>query len=567
MDANRRQRKACDLCYTRKLKCDTEKPRCSNCVSYATDCTHLAQSRKLKTKGRHDGKKITDKKARPAGTIKIPQVETDRVQGPLELMSLRHDVAVLLRDRLSEDLANPTNSLELPPLQHTLGMLGIFLNSFNSILPLFHGDTLLSLVGECYALPSHQRDPVVWAAINVVLALATQLSPGNEKNDSEKTRTNHTTEYLNKAQSVISQVMLGETRLINVQVLVGMVMVLQTEHDLTAALVFISATMRLVHKMELHSRAASARLSVVERRQRGRVFWLAYILDKALSLRAKQPSVQLDDDIDLDLPTQVGIGSEDDDGRAGVVVTADGEAEMNFFLARIQLASIEGSVYDCLYSTRASKRKLEERAMARHNIVNALRDWQLSIPQEFGADVITSNTGDNTATNTFFCLLHSASLHCITLVNQAHAWDEKWVLNLRDQGRGVEPLQLPPGWEDLVRQARGFMVLFSQTWSNDVWFRWMASCSYLTAMVLLIANDLCHLDHSEMYKDSELVDAALLWLDVKAINDQREDLRALQDVCFNAVREVRRRRAQAIAMIQHNGLNSNFSAVPWSHQL
>ncbi|KAK0113974.1 hypothetical protein ONS95_014217 [Cadophora gregata] len=448
-----------------------------------------------------------------------------------------------------------------------MSMLGIFINSFNSVLPLFHADTLLSLVGECYAHSPHQRDPVSWAAINIVLALAAQISPIDDRDYNQKTYTDGKFEYLSKAQSVISQVMLGETRLLNIQVLVGVVMVLQTEHDLTAALLFISATMRLVHKMEMHNREASAHLDLVERRQRARVFWLAYVLDKDLSLRAKQPSVQSNDDIDLEMPSLLPTSGEEDGGRAGIIATADGKSEMNFFLARVQLASIEGSVYDCLYSMRASKRSIEERSMARHNILSALKDWQLSIPPEFGAAVVTSTTGHNPASDGFFCLLHSAALHCITLINQANAWDEKWVLGLRDHERGFGALQLPPGWDDLVRQARDYMALFGQTCSKEVWFSWMASCSYLTAMVILIANDLCSLEHSEMYRDSQLVDTALFWLSDLIAKNERQDIRVLQDVCFKAVGEVRRRRTHAMPVNPNNFLDSSFVTEPWAHQI
>ncbi len=40
----------------------------------------------------------------------------------------------------------------------------------------------------------------------------------------------------------------------------------------------------------------------------------------------------------------------------------------------------------------------------------------------------------------------------------------------------------------------------------------MSSCTYITAMGLLIANDLCNLEHDETQLDSQLIDAALLWL-------------------------------------------------------
>lgn len=361
--------------------------------------------------------------------------------------------------------------MTLPPLQESLAMVGIFLNTFNSVLPLFHADTLLRLVGECYALPPHQRDPVVWAAINVVLALASQQMPADDSDGSGtmRHRTDRTTEYLNKAQSIISRLMLGEIRLLNIQTLVGMVMVLQTAKDVTPSLILISATMRLAHKLGLHSRAASTHLDPVERRQHARVFWLAYILDKTLSLRAHQPSVQLDDDIDLELPCPLSTNNDED---GGIVVAADGRARMDFFLARVQLANIEGGVYDCLYSTRAVNRSPEERSIARESIVSALEEWRASIPPEFGAGVVASTTRNNPANRGFFFVLHSISIQCITLVNQAHAWDQQWVAGLRDHGRGFRALQLPPGWYDLVRQAREFMILFGESWSSDVWYRW-----------------------------------------------------------------------------------------------
>ncbi len=249
-------------------------------------------------------------------------------------------------------------------------------------------------------------------------------------------------------------------------------MVLQTAHGVTPSLILIAATMRLAHKLGLHSRAASAHLDPVERRQRDRVFWLAYILDKDLSLRAQQPSVQLDDDIDLALPCSSPTENEEDGSTAGIVVTADGKAQMNFFLVRVQLASIEGGVYDCLYSTRAVNRSPEERSLARESIYRALDEWQASIPPEFGATVVASSTSNNPANRCFFCILYSTSLQCVTLVNQTHAWEQQWMAGLRDHGSGTRALQLPSGWDGLVRQARDFMTLFSEVWSSDVWFRW-----------------------------------------------------------------------------------------------
>lgn len=121
----------------------------------------------------------------------------------------------------------------LPPFQQALPMIEMFLNNLNSILPLFNASTFLRLVGECCSHTPRQRDPVAWAAINVVLALTSQQISSSAGNDIVGTRVDHTTEYLNRAQSVISAVMLSDTRLLNIQTLVGMVMVLQSAHDPT----------------------------------------------------------------------------------------------------------------------------------------------------------------------------------------------------------------------------------------------------------------------------------------------------------------------------------------------
>lgn len=346
-------------------------------------------------------------------------------------------------------------------------MVGTFVNGFNSVLPLFDADTVLRLVGECYAKHPSQRDPVEWAAVNVVLALANQhgvpASAGNRPTDY----------YLNRAQSVMTALMLGDLRLLTIQTLVGIAMVLQTAHDPTPALILTSATMRLARKMGLHDGAASAHLDPVERRQRARVFWLAYILDKDLSLRAQQPSIQRDDDINVDLPSSLPVREGDDGAGCGVITAAGGKASMNYFLARVQLAAIQGAVYDYLHSTRAMNLTPEERTSSRESILDALEQWKASIPPEFGSAAVASNMRHNPASLGFFCTLHAASIQCFTYVNLTQSWDNPWLNGVYDQGgSNSRALQLPPRWGAVVRQVRDFMVLFGQAWSKDAWFCW-----------------------------------------------------------------------------------------------
>ncbi|KAK9320874.1 hypothetical protein V1517DRAFT_328025 [Lipomyces orientalis] len=237
MEVNNRPRKACDLCYTRKLKCDRQTPRCSNCVAYDTDCTHTAQSRKWKPKAQRNGRtKETDEIQGLLTQLRQLKAQLRRVQARVQdqAQNVRQPTtAARFQDRSLDDSDNVISPMRLPPLQESLTMVGIFLNNFNSVLPLFDTDALLHLVGGCYALPPQQRDPVAWAAINVVLALASQQMLADDSDSGGRPRTDRTTEYFNKAQSIISQLMLGEISLLNIQTLVGMVMVLQTARDVT----------------------------------------------------------------------------------------------------------------------------------------------------------------------------------------------------------------------------------------------------------------------------------------------------------------------------------------------
>lgn len=571
MEANSLPRKSCDLCYNRKIKCDGQKPRCSNCIAYDVECKHTAPSRRSKPKSQRN------RNAADVDEIKLLRSEVKHLRTQLDQHTVQQskEQAAPLNSRQNmatveagfapieyepTDDYESTTPMGLPPLEQAMSLLGVFLTNFNSVLPLFNDDALLRLFGECYATLPQQRDPVEWAAINVVLALACQHMPEDTSYPwgSARPRSYYIDKYLNQAQSVVSTVMLGQIRLLNIQVLVGMIMVLQTAHDVTPALILISATIRLAHKISLHNRAGSAHLDPVDRIQHSRVFWLAYILDKDISLRAGQPSLQLDDDVDLDLPSDIPLDGDNKGDTAGVIVTANGNAKMNYFLMRVHLANIEGGVYDFLYSTRSLKRSPEERSLAMESIATALEKWQESIPPEFLADVVTSNTINNPAMAGFFCVLHAASLACITHINRAHAWNKQWLKGLRDHGRGTETLQLPPKWEQLVGQARAYALLFSETWSSEAWFNWMTSCSYTSSMVLMTTNNLFHPQHENIQQDVHLVDAALIWLNGAVKHIHQEETERLLALCSEVVRKVQQKRAEALSEEFSGGRFVNF---------
>lgn len=447
------------------MKCDGQKPRCSHCISYDSECTHEAPSRtpapkkrKVSAKGADDIDNTQGRLGRlgflvnqiakcQSAAIRIERLPQHELDATMPVVAAQ-----------SESRSATPKPLVLPPAEQVLPTIHIYLRDFNSVTPLFHEATLLRQVQDCYSVEPLQRDSVMWAAIHVVLALAWRHGlVANHKIPSAAA-------CLSRAESVLPRVVLGNVELLNIQVLVGMVMLLQASEDLKPALILIATTMRLVHRIGLHDRAYSNHLSPVEAQQRASVFWLAYILDKNLSMLAKQPSIQVDDDINLDLPTPIVVRDDEDknaiiskNGDTGVITTVDGNVVWNYFEARILLAMIQGGVYDYVYSTRSRKRSPEERKVALQSVNSALEQWKTSIPLAFSASSCPSTV--TPATLPFLAALHATSLTCATLLNHAHAWDEKWIASIRRYGaEGIVPW-LPPRWEALIGEAHDLLEL------------------------------------------------------------------------------------------------------------
>jgi hypothetical protein len=458
------------------MKCDGRQPRCSNCVSYEVECTYAAPSRIAPSKRRKNHAERADRADDTHNRVErlknVVQDLTERLEtverGAQYELDLRHEKVSTMDTVLLEDESISSKSLSLPPLDLVLPIIQKYIQDVNSVLPLFHGETLLQLVQDTYDTEPSQRDTVPWATIHVVLALAQRHGIA----------TSHIIPCSNactsKVESVLSRVVLGDTKLLNVQVLVGMVMLLVAAQDAKPALILIATAIRLAHAIGLHDQAYSAHLSAVEAEQRACVFWLAYILDKDLSMRTNQPSIQVDDDINLDLPSpavhenRTEISNTDD--STSVIPTTNETIKTNYLTTRVHLAAVQGGVYDYIYSTRSRKRTPEERARALDSVSSALEQWKASLPPEFSISHVSREIDPGMLR--FLGALHCASLACATLINQAHAWSDDWMASVCEYGRyGIAP-QLPAEWDALVGEARDLMVMFGGIDGMDCYYFW-----------------------------------------------------------------------------------------------
>ncbi|KAJ8100805.1 hypothetical protein POJ06DRAFT_281740 [Lipomyces tetrasporus] len=503
---------ACDLCFLKKIKCDALKPTCSNCQIYKAECrTTKARNRISATRRQpREQAKPPSSPAPTARTNRIEDVESRlaRVEHQLGLVFAAPSAAPVQAgddqhkaapaqdpDQFLSDFdytaLNEANQILGQP-QSDMVPLG---NAFTSKLPALDADIASGLVGDPYpCLPplaeiqpaiadyfvhaafmrmlqeyyaSTCRQPrAAWAAVNVVLALATRV-PVSPSSDLDL--------GFGDSQSVLSE-------LVTRDVVLGLVIVFNALKDPSPAVVLVGTAVRLAHRLRLHNRRYQEQFPPAEILQRNRVFWITYLFDKDICLRHHTPSVQVDEDIDLDLPLE-----EPQDG-AGNIYSKDG-SRANFFRLRLRLAHIQGRITD------------QERRAQR---------WRLALPSDLQVDVVTELA--NRTALIWLCMMHFSYLGCLVMIHgiwtiPAHS---RGTSEAEDASRLSPPL--PRGWRNCVQMSRHCMAMMTQMPLSDCSV-WANGCAYFSALIILQANLFDNTTHENVDKDLQLTKFAVNVID------------------------------------------------------
>lgn len=248
----------------------------------------------------------------------------------------------------------------LPPKDKVLGLIEESFRGFNSAYPLFD-EAAFKCSFESF--DTKISDPGWWACLNVVLAL-THRFKGTTTLEKEEDR--EAWGYFQNALAVSNQLITMHSTLSCVQALLAMVMVIQGTPNQGPVGLLISTAIKLAQRMGLHRRYQQPGPSPAEIEERKRVFWIAYALDKDISLQTGQPPTQDDDDMDVELPFENTSSNN-----------------MDQFYFRIRLAMIQGQIYKRLFSVKASRQSYPERVVAAKQLVATLQSWKANVPIQF----------------------------------------------------------------------------------------------------------------------------------------------------------------------------------------
>jgi hypothetical protein len=308
---------------------------------------------------------------------------------------------------------------QLPQKTEALSLLNDFFENFNCMFPVFHQPTFMHLVERQYSCDPYDGSGW-WASLNIALAIAHRLRVVSNMVPEEEDQ--KAWGYLKNAMAVYTELTMRNTDLFSVQALLGMALFMQGTTNPQPSFLIVASAIRLSHSIGLHKRGSGFNLNPIEIKQRKRVFWIGYILDKDICLRFGRPSVQDDADMNVELP------SADPEDNIGNIPLSDGKGKVNLFRLMCEFSTIVSKVYTQLYSTRASKQSDGELLNTISELDQQLEEWKDSIPIDFRPE------HEIKAAHTPFILhvvvLHFGYYNCLATIHRMFIHNGYWTSRL-----------------------------------------------------------------------------------------------------------------------------------------
>lgn len=217
------------------------------------------------------------------------------------------------------------------------------------------------------------ENPSWWACLNAVVAMAIQLKT---MNDAFRTVSDFSWNLFKNAFAVYPELMENEPTILSVQALLSMAMFLSGTTDTKTMSLLLSSAVEMIRVLGLHKEFTESDLDPVEREQRRRIFWVAFLLERTISIHSGSPSALLEDGLKVKFPT------EDPPDGLGNVIISGGTGKVIVFLLRIQLGIIQSEVEKCLLCVNAPADFGQHLQDGLFELRFQLEMWRKSLPLE-----------------------------------------------------------------------------------------------------------------------------------------------------------------------------------------
>ncbi|KAL4991562.1 fungal-specific transcription factor domain-containing protein [Aspergillus falconensis] len=295
----------------------------------------------------------------------------------------------------------------LPSKEEASSLLYDYLQNFNCLCPLFEQAKLISLFNKG-SLDAGLRTPC-WASVNVVFALGIAF----RIKDRAVAHSEHQRSWLfiKNAFGTFHDLCLGQPNLWSIQALLGMSIFFLGTMSAEPCCFLAAAAIRMSEQLGLGRLKENVALSSEDLEHRRRIFWIAYCLDREISIRFGRPPTQSDEDMSIDIPTATLTGD------VRIMPLASKHEEFDAFRAHCRLATIKGQLYKDLYSAAAKDRPLPEIMASVGTLDKMLQNWREDLPSEYrpeshGLPSVPQPTMSMTL------LLHCSYFNCIIAMHR-----------------------------------------------------------------------------------------------------------------------------------------------------
>lgn len=232
------------------------------------------------------------------------------------------------------------------------------------------------------------------------------------------------------------------------------------DQDPQSASNLIGMAVKMIYGLKLHL-PSNRTVHYHTRHHHERIFWIAYIIDRDLSLITSEPYLLRDDEIGLnikDIMCSEGTGN----------VRNDYYDTIEILEPRAELAQIQGKLYDLVRSLKASKFSLTQKRSVEERLYRMLREWHKHLYEpRIDKNMYPGKPEEleSRSHRLHEALLHLAYYRCLYSVANLSVSNRDWMQKLNDfsdrynDGEDTSALTsttplLPWNWRHLADSAR-----------------------------------------------------------------------------------------------------------------
>ncbi|KAM0544849.1 hypothetical protein ACHAPJ_011594 [Fusarium lateritium] len=407
---------------------------------------------------------------------------------------------------------------ELPPKSFAFELVTDALESFNAFFPIFDESDFMQRFHTHYS-ESSPGNPSWWACINLVLALAHRFRSMRTFDTAYESA--QAIGYIHNALAVVAELNVMHSNLAAAQALLGLAIVLQGTANPHPASVLTAGAIRLAQALGLHRQVPHESLPEDQIEQGRRVFWLAYLLDKDISLRMRQPFAQDDEDMDAELPP----------GNPLQLPFLDGSCTTDLFKSRIGLAVIQGQIYKRLYSIQAARQSQIQRQEVAQELNSILGYWKSGVDIDIEDSPMAPLQAPLVTEILHLLILRFTYVNCLVMIDRHTPDDNNLLLDDASQMHGAYTI-FERTCVTESRKAARLMHLIPQ---GDYAIVWLLLQSFFNIAETLLKNVERLPSSPQALSDLHLVEPFLKLLNVLAAEEREcyrsEEAKSMRKSC------------------------------------